>query len=270
MKDVTPVETNHPLDIPAETFRVALARRQDNRTALIKWVRSALVEGSDFGCIPTKRGPSKPSLWKPGAEKICGMLGVTASFPTLGQYEQAALSGVELTNIIIRCELYDARGQKVADGVGARAVKQDYGDLNKALKMAEKSAMIDATLRLAGLSEVFTQDLEDMPEASIEPDKGRVGELREPPKPASAPKPVPHPAPFPKTEPPADIPISVQQHRLLEAEIHITGLDRERVKTWVNKKWGVVKLSELPAKHLTMLLSNLKQWAKQLQTQQAA
>jgi hypothetical protein len=54
-------------------------------------------------------------------------------------------------------------GQVVAEGVGARNLNQDYGDFNKALKMAEKSAHIDATLRLAGLSEVFTQDLEDRP-----------------------------------------------------------------------------------------------------------
>ncbi|CAK0773465.1 ERF superfamily protein [Gammaproteobacteria bacterium] len=236
--------TNHPLDIPAETFKAALARRQDNRAALIQWVRSALVEGSDFGKIPTKRGPSKPSLWKPGAEKICGMLGVTASFPTLSNYEQAALSGVELVTIIIRCELHDARGQKVADGVGARSVKQDYGDINKALKMAEKSAMIDATLRLAGLSEVFTQDIEDMPPARFEP------------------------APAPGQAP--ELLISEQQHRLLEAEIRTTGLDRERVKAWVSKKWGVSHLNNLPAQYLSTLLANMKQWASQTQTQQAA
>jgi len=50
-----------------------------------------------------------------------------------------------------------------AEGTGARTVdKQDYGDINKSLKMAEKSAHIDATLRVAGLSELFTQDIEDM------------------------------------------------------------------------------------------------------------
>jgi hypothetical protein len=36
------------------------------------------------------------------------------------------------------------------------------GDANKAIKMAQKSAQIDAVLRCAGLSEVFTQDLEDL------------------------------------------------------------------------------------------------------------
>lgn len=98
----------------------------------MSWVRSALIEGVDFGRIPTKRGPSKPSLWKPGAEKICGMLGLTVHFPNLHDYEQAALNGVELQNIIIRCEIVDESGHVVANGVGARSLKQDYGDINKA------------------------------------------------------------------------------------------------------------------------------------------
>src|SRR5690606_3621374 len=137
-----------------------LQRRKENRRELMAWIRSSLVEGVDFGRVMTKRGPSKPSLWKPGAEKICGMLGVTVRFPTLEHYEQAALNGVELHNIILRCEIVDAEGRVVANGIGARSLKQDCGDINKTLKMAEKSAHIDATLRMAGLSEVFTQDLE--------------------------------------------------------------------------------------------------------------
>ena len=105
---------------------------------------------------------SKPSLWKPGAEKSCGMLGLTVTFPTLPDYEKAVLSGVEIKDIIIRCHLVDGNGNIVADGVGARSVEGEKGDLNKALKMALKSAQIDATLRCAGLSELFTQDIEDM------------------------------------------------------------------------------------------------------------
>ena len=181
-----------PLDMPAEAFAAALDRRKTNRTALMQWVRGALVENVDYGSIHVmskekcNRGRfctdpnhfSKPSLWKPGAEKICGMLGVTAHFPTLGDYERAVLEGRRLQQVIIRCELHDAADRVVADGVGARSLAQDYGDLNKALKMAEKAGMIDATLRMAGLSEVFTQDIEDMvfTRANIEPASQPEGE----------------------------------------------------------------------------------------------
>lgn len=161
----------NPLDLAPAEFREALARRGDNRRALIEWVRSSLVDGVDFGAVPLRRGGfSKPSLRKPGAEKICGMLGVTASFPTLKDYEAAVIDSRPLPQIVLRCHLVSADGQIVADGVGARSVEQDQGDINKALKMAAKSAHIDATLRMAGLSEIFTQDLEDMPHALLEGD----------------------------------------------------------------------------------------------------
>ncbi len=165
----TPVITvANPLDMPVTMFSDALQRRGDNRTALVAWVKKALVDGMDFGAIQTKRGMSRPSLRKAGAEKICGMLGLSVQFPNLEKYEDAAINGVEIKQIIIRCELRDNKGHLMAAGIGARSVAADNGDLNKALKMAAKSAQIDATLRCAGLSEVFTQDIEDMPKSILE------------------------------------------------------------------------------------------------------
>lgn len=184
-----PHEAVTPLDLPTEVFKNALARRKTNRAALLEWIKSALVENSDYGrihavtrskCPLAAQGRahecanpahwSKPSLWKPGAEKIAGMLGVTVHYPALRRYEQAAIDGRDLSVLILRCELQDAAGRVVATGVGARRVAVDDGDINKALKMAAKSAHIDATLRMAGLSEVFTQDLEDDPNATTATD----------------------------------------------------------------------------------------------------
>ncbi len=87
-------------------------------------VREALVEGTDFGRIQTKCGLSKPSLWKQGAEKLCGMLGITAHFPTLAEFEKGALTGLKLTQIILRCELKDGSGQVVADEMTAATWSQ--------------------------------------------------------------------------------------------------------------------------------------------------
>jgi hypothetical protein len=154
---------SNPMDNSPALFRAGLDRRKENRNTLMEWIRSSLVEGRDYGSIMIRGQKSKPSLLKPGAEKIAGMLGLIPRFPNLKEYEQAALSGIGVDNIILKCELQNQEGEVIGEGVGARQVeKQDNGDLNKALKMASKSAMIDATLRCAGISEVFTQDIEEM------------------------------------------------------------------------------------------------------------
>ena len=252
------VDAVSPLDLPAEHFRAGLDRRKSNRAALMGWIREALVEGVDFGSIPTKRGPSKSSLWKPGAEKICGMLGVTVHYPTLRDYEQAALNGVSLQHVIIRCEIRDASGRVIADGVGARSLKQDYGDLNKALKMAEKSAHIDATLRLAGLSEIFTQDLEDLPPSEVVAAATPAQPVQRAPEP-----PAPQPESTPEEPHPCGRGISESQRLRLEARIGELGLDRERVKSWLVRatRGRVQHFTELSHDLYRKLDSKLEEWA---------
>lgn len=158
----------NPLDVSPEAFRANLDRRRENRGLMMEWVRGQLVEGSDFGSIEIRGRKSKPSLWKAGAEKICGILGLRVEFPNLADYEEKVLRGEKIEHILLRCHLYDGAGNIVASGAGARSLNQDQGDLNKALKMCMKSAQIDATLRCAGLSEVFTQDIEDMAPSHFE------------------------------------------------------------------------------------------------------
>ena len=161
-QDVQPVVIN-PMDASPAIFKAGLDRRKENRNTLMDWIRSSLVEGRDFGSIMINGKQSKPSLLKPGAEKIAGMLGLIPRFPNLKLYEDAVLEGKSITTIILKCELQNQIGEVIGEGVGARSVEtQDNGDLNKALKMSAKSAMIDATLRCAGISEIFTQDIEEI------------------------------------------------------------------------------------------------------------
>lgn len=201
--------SQNPLDLDPRVFQAALDRRRQNRDALLNWIRSQLEKGVDFGPIHVvgknkcDKGKwcdnpshfSKPSLFKPGAEKIVGILGLSPRFPTLEQYEAACIAGTTINQIILRCELVDTSGRVVGAGIGARFVSQDSGDLNKALKMAKKSAYIDATITGAGLSEEYTLDLEDMPleqsaedPEETEPASELFGPKPEPPK-AEPPKP---------------------------------------------------------------------------------
>ncbi len=166
------------MDGEPEELQAAIDRRQENRQKLLDWIKGQLKDGTDFGRIhfvkkevcpdgarcTNKAHFSKPSLWKAGAEKIAGMLGFRAMWPEL----QAELGHIraDVKVICLRCQLLDQAGRIVSEGVGSRALDQDYGDVNKALKMAKKSGLIDAVLNAGGLSEVFTQDMsdEDSPE----------------------------------------------------------------------------------------------------------
>src|SRR5918996_478701 len=260
-----PVVAPSPPDLPAEVFRAGLDRRKANRATLMEWIRSALVEGVDFGkihnvgktkCPLAARGKaeeckdpkhwSKPSLFKPGAEKICGMLGVTVYFPTLPDYEQAALRGADINQVILRCEIRDSAGRVVADGIGARSLEQDYSDLNKAMKMAEKSAHIDATLRMAGLSEVFTQDLEDMPKGEQEPSAPTLNNGQKPVNGDDT-----------KRTSPAQL-------RRLEARIQELKLSREWVKAKMVKNWNgkFQHFTDLTPEAYDRLYAKLDDWAE--------
>lgn len=193
----------NPLDLPIEVFQASLDRRGENRKRLMKWIGEALVEGVDYGKVhvakncPDKyhcKNPyhySKDSLRKPGSEKISGMLGLVATFPRLADYENAAITGGDIQTVVLRCHLSTASGSIVGDGIGARRVAQDGGDLNKAMKMAMKSAMIDAIIRVAGISEVFTQDVEDMIDAGGGGGTASAASSTAP----SGPSPSPPPAP---------------------------------------------------------------------------
>lgn len=261
--------TVSPLDLPAEQFSAGLQRRKQNRELLMEWLRSALVDGVDYGrihvvskdrCSYAKQGRvkdcgdpnhwSKPSLFKPGAEKITGMLGMTVHYPSLPDYEQAVLSGVALSTVMLRCELRDAHGRVVAEGIGARSVGQDYGDINKTVKMAEKSAHIDATLRCAGLSECYSQDLEDRPVLEEEPPSAAL-------QPNAA-------NPTTNATAATDSIISREELTALRQRIARYGFTEKRVLAWLYKttKGNVTQLDDLSGKQCDTLLKRLDSWAE--------
>ena len=187
-------------------------------------VHRLLKEGSDYGAIPGTG--SKPTLLKPGAEKITKLLGAEARYtvsPTIDWQQHPPFFSYDVT-----CEIYQVGTDvRLASGVGncnsweskyryrrqergcpacggeyiikgkqeygggwlcyrakggcgakyddgdpaiesqpqGRTINEDTADLvNTILKMAKKRAQVDAALGFAVLSDVFTQDLEDMPQ----------------------------------------------------------------------------------------------------------
>jgi len=131
------------------------------RSYFISQVLPKLVEGQDYHVINGKK-----SLAKGGAEKLCSIYNLTAQFiqdiDTIKAFE-GSVKGL----VALECNLYDKNNECVAEARGASTLDKCDGDPNKCVKMAEKSAYISATIRATSLSDVFTQDLEDMPIATV-------------------------------------------------------------------------------------------------------
>lgn len=159
-------------------------------------IQKNLKDGHDFGVVAGIG--SKPTLLKPGGEKICMMFGLNPEYDFLEKTENYK-DGFFAYNI--KCTLYK-NGNPVSQGVGnCNSMEKKYrytnvdevpegidpstvektinkwgavkykipnphiADLvNTILKMAKKRAFIDAVLQVASLSDVFTQDLEEMQE----------------------------------------------------------------------------------------------------------
>jgi len=125
-------------------------------------VQSQLKQNHDYGVIP---GTPKPTLLKPGAEKILMLMGLRSEFEIVDSTRDFETGFFQYQ---VRCKLY--RGDVlITEGLGAsntkerKYLKQDAFTIdNTVLKIAKKRALIDATLLVASLSEVFTQDIEDL------------------------------------------------------------------------------------------------------------
>lgn len=161
---------------PLVLFAEDLATWGAQRDMIMAFIRDRLKPGIDYGPVHivrdcesykkrrechTKQHWSKDSLRKPGAEKVTTLLRLRPEF--VRDQETWEMLGSPIGVLCYRCLLVSPGGEIVGEGRAARDVqKQDFGDINKAIKMAEKSAQLDAVIRVAGISDVFTQDLEDL------------------------------------------------------------------------------------------------------------
>ena len=166
-------------------------------------MKSVMIDGTHYGKIPGCG--DKPTLLKPGAEKLI------ATFNLCPEIEIIDLSNEDIIRYRIICHLKTMSGKFVGDGVGEcsseedkykwrkivseeewnawaedekrikfykeysqKQVRTNPADLaNTILKMAKKRALVDATLTRTAASDIFTQDIEDMPEELIDKDKGK-------------------------------------------------------------------------------------------------
>jgi len=125
-------------------------------------IQKTLKQGHDFGIIP---GTDKPTLLKPGAEKILMLMGLQSAFEIVESTRDFEKGFFQYE---VRCTLLKG-GYEITEGLGScnsrerKYIKMDACSIdNTVLKIATKRALVAAALIVAALSDLFTQDLEDM------------------------------------------------------------------------------------------------------------
>lgn len=165
-KPVLPKSVN----VSPNTLRKQMQRDQEIREVINEYIKNNMVDGKDYGKITIEKNgktfDSKPSLFKPGAEKFCGLFKIRPTFKK--DTETVEMLGNTPGIIAYICELVDSRGQVIGEGRGTAKTDPSGADfdINKQVKIAQKRAQIDAVLRTGGLSDFFTQDMEDAPKGN--------------------------------------------------------------------------------------------------------
>ena len=145
-------------------FVTTVAQAKQRVKELQEFIASVMVEGVDFGKIP---GTPKPTLYKPGAEKLAEIYGLAPTTEVVNRVEDWQ-DGFFHYEVRVRL-VHKRTGVVVAEGIGScnskekRYRNQDqFTIVNTILKMAKKRALIDATLSATRSSGTFTQDVEDL------------------------------------------------------------------------------------------------------------
>jgi hypothetical protein len=171
------------LSLPGHRLKQMLQQKQELRQLIEEYLEPNI----DFGVIP---GTGKPTLLKAGAEKCITAFDCFPRFEIMQSeidHERRvewsksykAKNGrpattdtgesIGLYRYVVRCQIvHRPTGAVIAEGVGAcssmesKYVRAPREAENTVLKISKKRAMVDATLSAFGLSERFTQDIEDL------------------------------------------------------------------------------------------------------------
>lgn len=199
-------------DIDIKSVQTTLTKVKSLQATL----KGLLTENHDYGKI--QGCGDKPTLLKPGAEKILMALGITSSYELLEHTED--FEGLGFFAYTVKCTLSKS-SQKITEGLGhanskekkwakefvnekdlpegtdksllrKKTAESKYGTYTKyevdadanskantILKMAKKRAQIDAVLTVASLSEIFTQDFDDLPPEEMPTTKPMVEGIKE-------------------------------------------------------------------------------------------
>lgn len=177
-------------DLSVRFSDTAVEAMKQQREQLKSFVQSQMIKDSDYGVIP---GTNKPSLYKPGAEKLANIFQLGSRVVSVKEvidhdknYAMFTYT-VEVFHIptgkaIAQCQGSTNSFEKKykeksvyewVNGVKTFIRKEpiSIGDiLNTLQKMAQKRAHVGAIISAVGASDFFTQDVEDLKGTGMIPD----------------------------------------------------------------------------------------------------
>lgn len=146
----------------------AIVAKSKNYTLTVNGCSQLLKRDTDFGVIPKTK---KPSLFKSGAEKICMAYGLLQHYDIESKIEQ---TGKEpFFYYAVKCSLVkigpDGKEYVFTSGFGSANTLEKrngynssaYDGANSSLKMAQKRALVSAAISISGVSDMFSQDVEN-------------------------------------------------------------------------------------------------------------
>jgi hypothetical protein len=145
-------------------FAITLKEARKRIDILKKFVDELMTPGVDYGIVP---GVNKPTLLKPGAEKLCDAFGFSKKVEVTNRledwYRGVFHYEVKVTLICKRSGMIEAEGIGCCNSKESAYKEQSGHDVvNTILKMAKKRALIDSVLSATRSSDIFTQDIEEM------------------------------------------------------------------------------------------------------------
>ena len=196
------------MTMPIEQMGIALEEYRARRSFFFNWLIKQLTKGVHYGfppgcevrfdqsgnaitkkwnsknrgydeiVIPLDQWKHKPCLYKAGADFIADLMGLRPEFESDHETHKQLVASGSCTDrdgkpqpvLCYICRLFSRANPQlvVGEGRGARMLGTKGGDVNNTIKMAQKAAKVDAVINTYGLSDLFTQDVEDAPREPYE------------------------------------------------------------------------------------------------------
>jgi hypothetical protein len=262
-----------------------VAEVRQNINLIQEALKATMKKDVHFGTIP---GCPKPSLYKAGAEVILALFRLTTDPDVNDMSKDQEIRYQVKVNVKTRDGIFVGSGigecssgeekfmwrsaicqeefESTPETLRRIKFKKVYGKIeqiqqvrvspsdmaNTILKMAKKRAMIDAVLTATGASDIFSQDIEDLPEGYVSHEVVPEQTEEQPPQ---------ETAPTPEQEQPVNLDlISEPQRKRMYVIAMKSGLTQEGFKNVLKSKYNLDSSKDVTRLEYEKICNSLEVW----------